>query len=325
MTKRLGCLTGVIVLLASVAAQAIPPPWLLERDKAAADLILLARTSKSIVVKDDGRGRFRDMKIGLEPIEVLKGKLPAKDGKQARAVLLYRSPRPRQGQGVAAVAMGGAGRPKPADGETAMLFLRPDRKGGKHHYRVVCGSFGYIKLEAKTKKDLAAVTRRIKGYRKSCEKVKDQKARKAMEGYYDKALLAAAKRLAERTGKAAPWRVVAGESPTYRKAKERETVLRGKFIVKNYGKPGTSYLRPPQDYYLKTRGREVQLGPTPGFDGLADSLANKTVEVKGKQRPSPPGSRKGLLLVGWIRQVDAPDKPAPKRPGPPPAPGAAAD
>jgi hypothetical protein len=316
MRAHIGWLATISALLACATAQAIPPPWELESGKAAAELILIARTTTSSVVKAPPPGSgFRRMKIGLEPIEVLKGKLPEAGGKKPKLVLLYGQRLPAPGMLRPAV-VGGTGHPKPADGETALLFLK--RQGEEGSFGAVCGSFGYVSLEVKTQAELDKLTRRIGWFRRFCRRLKDEAVRKAMNGYYDKAAAEAAKRLAAHAAGPAPWRPVAGQSPTYVRAKANEVVLRGTLVAKNVGKPGVTYVRPPMEYSLKTPTRTVRLGPP--MDGVFGPLAGKTVEVKGKMQPLRRGSKKTFLLVGWVREVKPPAparKPKPQtRPAP---------
>ena len=174
--------TGVLLLACSTAG-AIPPPWLLEGEKAKADLILVAAMGKSQAMKPAPGVNAR---IDFKPVQILKGKIDQKDGEEPKLFLLHYRPPAPVGP-LRPVAVGGTGYAKPADGESALIFLRKDKKDGE--FRVVCGSFGYVGLKIGTTKDLAATRKRIAGYRLWCERIVDPKIRKAMEGHYQKTLV----------------------------------------------------------------------------------------------------------------------------------------
>jgi hypothetical protein len=179
----------VAMLTACGAAMALPPPWTLEEAKAKADLVLIVKTTKSRELKPKAGVNTA---IGLRPIRTLKGTVP--ENKDELLLAFHRKPKAR-GKIVQRRIIGGTGHPKPADGEVALVFLR--RQGKEKHFRVVCGSYGYVSLDATKKDELAAIEKRIAMYVKWCDKVKDEKLRKAMKGYY-KAALEHVRKLAEK-------------------------------------------------------------------------------------------------------------------------------
>lgn len=163
-------------------AHAIPPPWLLEGMKARSSLILIARTTKGADVRNvAGINR----KIGLKPVEFLKGKIARKDGREPKLALLYYQ-RPKVLDAFRPMRVGGTGHPKPADDELALVFLKKDKRKGE--FRAVCGSFGYVSLDASTPEKLVAVKKSIEGYRRWCARIKSAALRKAMNGYYQATL-----------------------------------------------------------------------------------------------------------------------------------------
>ena len=189
-------LAVAVLVLAFRAAEAIPPPWTIEELKAKADLILIAKTTKAQAVANaPGANR----KIGIVPVQILKGKL-GEEGKDAKLFLLFSKPVERVGPGgIRMHVMGGVGHPKPRDGETALVFLRKGREPGC--YSVAGGSFGYLSLTAKTKEDRAALEKRIDRYLQWGERIRDAQVRDALAAVYQKTL-AHMRRAAPRKGKA---------------------------------------------------------------------------------------------------------------------------
>ena len=175
------------MLLTCSLAQAIPPPWYIEEIKAKADLILLAKTTK-IERVDNTKGVNR--RIGIEPIQVLKGTIPKqekKGDKASRIYLLFRKPPEPEGKGmIRPHIVGGVGNPRPAEAETALIFLRKHRK--ENHFTAAAGSFGYISLITGPEKDLARLKKRIKNWRHWCTRIKHEELRKAMYAYYEEAV-----------------------------------------------------------------------------------------------------------------------------------------
>lgn len=181
--KRVSMLVFVLMLAACDPALAIPPPWTLEAAKAGADVVLIAKTAKIEPVQGV---RGVNAKVGLEPVEVLKGKLEP-TAKDARPFLLYARPKRQAGPGgIERRVIGGTGQPAPQEGQTALLFLRRDRIE-PDGFRAVCGSFGYVVLSAASQQGREAVKKRIRMHADWCAKIGDAEARKAMEGYYAKA------------------------------------------------------------------------------------------------------------------------------------------
>lgn len=182
MKRRARLLVLASALLACSVAQAIPPPWFIEELKAKADVILIARTTKGEDVRNvAGINR----KIGLKPVELLKGKIARKEGEEPKLALLYYR-RPKVLDAFRPMPVGGTGHPKPADDELALVFLKRDKRRGE--FRAVCGSFGYVSLDASTPEKLAAVKKSIEGYRRWCARIKNAALRKTMNGYYQAAL-----------------------------------------------------------------------------------------------------------------------------------------
>lgn len=294
MTRRIGWLAAVTVLMAYATAQAIPPPRMMEKDKAAADLIIIAKTTTASIVQNAAPGGYREMRIGLEPIEVLKGKLPEKDGKKLQLAMLYLQRRPAGGGPVVPMVDGG-GQPKPANGETALIFL-VQRPPEASFFSAAGSAFGYISLEVATKADLDKLKRHIGWSRKFCEKL-NKTDRKAMNGYYDKAILVASKLLAT------SWQLVAGKFPAYISSKAKEQVVRGTLVVKNVGKR--------LEYRVKTSASTFRLNPP--TDGIFRPLDGKLIEVKCKMQPRGEIKRRSLL-VGWVREVVPPAPPSKPKP-----------
>ena len=181
--KWVSTLVVIATLLACGSAVAIPPPWTLEETKAGADLVVIARTTRIEPVEGV---RGADSRIGLEPAEVLKGKLQPR-AKDTKLYLLYKRPERRPGPGgIERRVMGGTGQPKPQEGQTALIFLRKD-PSRPDSFRAVCGSFGYIPLSAAGDAEREAVKKRIKMHSDWCARIGNAEIRKAMEGYYAKA------------------------------------------------------------------------------------------------------------------------------------------
>jgi hypothetical protein len=182
MTRSSTSLAALAIFMACGGAAAIPPPWTLEEAKAKADLVLIARTTTARKLKS---GTGVNMEIGLRPIRVLKGRAP-KTAEEAPTLRLAFHQPPKAHGNIRPRVVGGTGHPKPADGETALVFLR--RRGKNEPLRVVCGKFGYVSLSTGTKEARDRVEQRLARYRKWCERIGDAKLRQAMEGYYDAVL-----------------------------------------------------------------------------------------------------------------------------------------
>ena len=189
--KRVSTLVVIGTLLACGSAMAIPPPWTLEEAKAGAEVVVIAKTTRIESVEGV---RGANARIGLEPVEVLKGKLKP-DAKDAKLFLLYMRPQQRPGPGgLQRRVVGGTGQPKAQEGQTALMFLRKDRNE-PGSFRAVCGSFGYVALSAAGQADREAVKKRIKERIKKrikmhgdwCARIGNAEIRKAVEGYYAKA------------------------------------------------------------------------------------------------------------------------------------------
>jgi len=181
--NRVSTVVVMGTLLACGSAMAIPPPWTLEETKAGADVVMIAKTTKIEPVEGV---RGANARVGLEPVEVLKGK-PQEDGKDAKLYLLYRRPEPRRAPGgIERRIVGGTGQPKAKEGQTALVFLRKDRNE-PDSFRAVCGSFGYVVLSAADEAGRGAVQKRIKMHAGWCARIGDAEIRKALEGYYAKA------------------------------------------------------------------------------------------------------------------------------------------
>ena len=176
-----------MLVLACSPSHALPPPWQIEREKGAADLIVIAKTTKSTPSSDVPKF---DSKIGLRPVDVLKGPADAKQavkGKDVTLFIVYSKPAPPKTVGAPAPQMiGGLGQPKVRDADVALVFLKKtDRKG---HYQVVCGSLGYVSLLVRKEGDAPSLKNTLGGLRQACAHMEDPKARSRMEQYYQKAL-----------------------------------------------------------------------------------------------------------------------------------------
>ena len=194
MSRRTVSILAVLALLAGGVAGAIPPPWTIEEAKGKADLIFIAKTAKIEPVENvPGANR----RVGIEPVLVLKGKHEKRPAPAKLALLFFQRPEPKPGP-IRAHSIGGVGYPKPREGDIALMFLRKDRQK-EGHFRIACGSFGYVRLNAKTKDELAAVRKRIAMYQQWCQRIKDENVRTAMEDAYQKTLA-----FLEKAAKAAP-------------------------------------------------------------------------------------------------------------------------
>lgn len=204
MNKQIVPLILAVLIFAGRPAVAIPPPWELEGWKAASDLILIGKTTK---IEPVAQVAGVNSRVGLVPVKVLKGKMPAKgQGPDARSplpVLFSKLKPPKIAPGIRVHVQGGTGHPNIAEGETALVFLKADPKQ-EGSFRVAYGSFGYIGLDAKTEQDLAAVKERINRYRQWSRKIGDEATRLAMDSYYQTALALAGKSENTRASDEAP-------------------------------------------------------------------------------------------------------------------------
>jgi hypothetical protein len=181
-------LRGFCLSLACLSvAHAIPPPWEIEEMKSKADVIAIAEAREIETV--EGAKRF-NRKIVVSLIKVLQSDVKAQEhdpDRPRRADVFFFQPAPPRGEGgIAAVAVGGTGSPKPVVGEHALVFLR--RLEEPNAFSVVCGSFGYIRLSAPSQEELRRVTRTIARHQEWSEKIADERARQAMVGYYREAM-----------------------------------------------------------------------------------------------------------------------------------------
>jgi len=179
---------AALVCVACGSAQAIPAPWSIEEWKGKADLIVIARTTTAAPA-NAVRGANRC--IGIEPVEVLKGKLPKPQGKAGKEdgsrlqVLFFQPPPPVPGP-IQRRAVGGPGHPDPKEREFALIFLK---KGPRpRQFAVTMGSFGYVGLRTGTRQQTQALAKRLRMYRKWCERIGKKEIRAAMDGYYAKTL-----------------------------------------------------------------------------------------------------------------------------------------
>lgn len=165
-------------------ARAIPPPWSIEEWKSDADLILIARTMK---VEPANGVPGANNRIGIEPVEVLKGKTATTQPKAGEEkdptlhVLFPKPPPPARGP-IRIHQAGALGRPNPREGEFALIFLKKGRQA--RHFTIALGSFGYIALRTGTKPQKEAVEKRIRMHREWCARIKKEKIRTVMDAYY---------------------------------------------------------------------------------------------------------------------------------------------
>lgn len=186
-------LCSVFVLFSwSQLAHGLPPPWGLEEMKSKADLIAMAKTTKIEIVKDV---RHFNRKFLIKIIKVLKADPANRERDKdddSRAEVFFLQPEAPKVQGeFQAVQIGGTGHPRPAAGEPALVFLKRLEERGR--YSVVCGRFGYITLKADSKKERAELSQTIERHRQWSEKIRDERARQAMVGYYREAAAFVAK------------------------------------------------------------------------------------------------------------------------------------
>ncbi len=183
MKKLSALLVAALILAACRSAVAIPPPWKLEKEKGESDLILIVKTGETKPVANIAGANH---KVTIEAVEVLKGEFP-KPADDTQPVILFHQQQPKN----PAIRMhiAGTGHPKIGTGQTALAFLRKDPKH-PGCYRVNCGSFGYVVLDTKTEKELAAIEKRLRTYQAWSAKIKDETTRLVMESYYDSALSA---------------------------------------------------------------------------------------------------------------------------------------
>ena len=174
------------------SADGLPPPWELEETKSKADLIAVAETTKIEIVKD--LRHFKRKFLG-KIIKVLKAdpasRERARDDDSRAEVFFFEPEVPKVKGKLQRVQVGGTGRPRPAVGEPALVFLK--RLEESEGYGVVCGRFGYIPLKADSKKELAELSQTIERHRQWSEKIKDEGARRAMVSYYREAAAFVAK------------------------------------------------------------------------------------------------------------------------------------
>ena len=183
-----GVLLGSVAVLFSwcPCAHGLPPLWDIEEAKSKADLIGVAQTMKIEIVK---KGRHFNRKFLVKMIEVFKAD-PAtsqreKDDDRRAEVFFFQPEVPKVKGEFEVVQVGGTGHPAPAVGETALVFLkRLDNGAG---YSVVWGRFGYVPLQADSKEQLAKVSETIERHRQWSERIKNERARRAIVSYYRQA------------------------------------------------------------------------------------------------------------------------------------------
>lgn len=191
MEKRiLICITTIIILLTFRYAIALPPPGYIEESKAKADLIIIGKTTKiDSVVDIKGYELFS---IGINPIVVLKGKIPEKSKQKYRDSTLYiifskpREPEDNDNEKIIVFGIAGPTTPQPREEETILIFLKKHLKEG--YFLVAGGSEGYIHLDTDSTEELIELKKEIELYREWCRQIKNVELRKAMDSYYQKTL-----------------------------------------------------------------------------------------------------------------------------------------
>jgi len=154
--------------------------------KAKADVIAIAETTS---IETVGRMDRFNRSVGINLIKVLKTDVNPPDqdtGQDLQGNVFFSQPdAPDSKDAIVAVSVGGTGNPKPAVGEQVLVFLK--RLEGKNAFSVICGSFGYIRLSARSEEELRQVTQSITQHREWSEKIADDQLRKAMANYYRQA------------------------------------------------------------------------------------------------------------------------------------------
>jgi hypothetical protein len=178
--KATAKLVALCLVLTPSLANAIPPPWLLEEQKAKSDLVVIARVGKPTQV-EGVRGVAHAAPLTV--LETLQGTL-TKAEKEKLSVAFCKPPQPAGG--ARPIAIGGTGHPAVIEGDVALIFLQRDRTRPATP-RVVCGSFGYVRLNVR-KERLPALRQRLASYAKMCDRVKNADFREVMKAIYAKAL-----------------------------------------------------------------------------------------------------------------------------------------
>jgi len=183
-------ITTIIILLTFCDAIAIPPPGYIEEMKANADLIIIGKTTKiDSVVDIKGCELFS---IGINPIVVLKGKIPEKNKQKDRDSTLYiifskpRESEDNDNEKIIVFGNYGPTPPQPREEKTVLIFLKKHLKEG--YFLVVGGNYGYIHLDTDSTKELVELKKEIELYRKWCRQIKNVELSKIMDSYYQKTL-----------------------------------------------------------------------------------------------------------------------------------------
>ena len=184
------CITTIIILLTFCDAIAIPPPRHIEESKAKADLIIIGKTTNiDSVVDIKGYELFS---IGINPIVVLKGKIPEKSKQKDRDSTLYiifsriEEPTDKGNGKIIACDIVGPTLPQPKEEETILIFLIKHLKEGC--FGVASGSCGYIHLDTDSTEELIELKKEIELYREWCRQIKNVELRQTMDSYYQKTL-----------------------------------------------------------------------------------------------------------------------------------------
>ncbi|MEA3474852.1 MAG: hypothetical protein U9R23_00150 [Candidatus Cloacimonadota bacterium] len=184
------CITTIVILLTFRDAIAIPPPRYIEETKAKSDLIIIGKTTNiDSVVDIKGYELFS---IGINPIVVLKGKIPEKSKQKDRDSTFYllfsriEEPTDKGNGKIIDVAIVGDTPPQPREEETVLIFLKKHLKEG--YFLVAGGSDGYIHLDTDSTEKLIELKKEIELYREWCRQIKNVKISKTMNSYYLKTL-----------------------------------------------------------------------------------------------------------------------------------------
>jgi len=187
-TMNKGALFWSVAVLFSCCqlAYAIPPPWELEEAKSKADLIVVAEPIEIETVREERRLNRKCVVKIVKAIKASPGASEQALADDSRAEVFFFQPEALKVKGnVHVVQVGGTGYPKPAVGVRALVFLKRLEKS--EGYGVVCGNFGYMALKAESKKEWTELSQTIERHRKWSERIKDERARQAMAGYYREA------------------------------------------------------------------------------------------------------------------------------------------
>lgn len=183
-----GIIAVAAVFLAS-NAQGIPPPWSIELMKAERASVIVIGQINQVVAVEGEVDLVRE--AGVSVVKCFRGNEPdlAQTGPEELnyRVMFAVAAAEKSAAELQAVSVGSPGLPNIRAGDVALVFLKEDLDLAGV-YRVVLGSFGYIRLNTDSKTERAACKETIQRYLAWCERIRDTSVRKTMTAIYRETL-----------------------------------------------------------------------------------------------------------------------------------------